>query len=137
MNHKELRIGNYVLFNETQDVVYAIKNSGIDFFRGKTKKGVITQGYIHEAIKPIPLTEEWLIKFGFERKSYFTKLIVIECVYYKLNDFIVYLLKDSFEIELIRKDGNQFNLFKNFKKEIHILQNLYFALTNEELIIKQ
>ena len=63
--------------------------------------------------KPIPLTEEWLIKFGF-KKAYET------CYQYK--DFI---LNDKFimmdiDITIQLKHVNQ-------------LQNLYFALTGEEL----
>jgi hypothetical protein len=72
--------------------------------------------------KPIPLTEEWLLKFGF----------------YK-----------NIDTELFEKDGHQIDLsvikclfylpeFGDWYKEleyVHQLQNLYFALTNEELTL--
>jgi hypothetical protein len=71
-------------------------------------------------IKPIPLTEEWLLKFGFSKK-------------------VDYLLqKRGFSI-CFEKHGDIFECFlESIGIEIeyvHQLQNLYFALTNEELIL--
>ena len=66
--------------------------------------------------KPIPLTEEWLFKFGFE-KAYET------CYQYKdfiLNDKFI-MMDIDITIQL---------------KYVHQLQNLYHALTDEELTIK-
>jgi len=137
MNHKELRIGNYVLFNETQDIVYAIKNSGIDFFRGKKTKGVITQGYIHEAIKPIPLTEEWLLKFGFDsqEKGYNYLTIGKSALYiYINNNGETGICIEDLNEDLTEEQELSFSIKIQF---VHQLQNLYFALTNEELTIKQ
>ena len=69
--------------------------------------------YESEVIEPIQLTEEWLLKFGF-RKVYKT------CYQYK--DFILddrFIMMDiDITIQL---------------KYVHQLQNLYFALTGEEL----
>lgn len=66
---------------------------------------------------PIPLTEEWLKKFGFYM-IYYDKEKEIN---YKLNDFT-----------LEQTDGG-FIYQKVIIKYIHQLQNLYFALTGEEL----
>ena len=66
--------------------------------------------------KPIPLTEEWLFKFGFE-KAYET------CYQYKdfiLNDKFI-MMDIDITIQL---------------KYVHQLQNLYHSLTGEELTIK-
>ena len=66
--------------------------------------------------KPIPLTEEWLFKFGFE-KAYET------CYQYKdfiLNDKFI-MMDIDITIQL---------------KYVHQLQNLYHSLTEEELTIK-
>ena len=65
-------------------------------------------------IKPIPLTEEWLVKFGFKKgvKGWFKTLD-------KNYKFNLYLYHDS------------------KYKSVHQLQNLYFALTNEELTFKE
>ena len=128
----ELRIGNLVNYKDKPRVVYQIRNSGCDFHIA----GNDFHSYIWDAIKPIPLTEELLLKFGFVKKSWLTKGIVIESTYFQLNNFIVYLLNDSFEIELINKSGEQFNLYKNWDKEVHKLQNIYFDIEGEELITK-
>ena len=71
---------------------------------------------------PIPLTEEWLLKFGFYKD-----------IYHKF-------LMDVFELGLMDDDfaENQYTLqiargLCLKIKHVHQLQNLYFALTNQEL----
>lgn len=74
--------------------------------------------------KPIPLREEWFIKFGFEkRKNYFIKdgeyrfTLTDEKVYMQVGEDALgcYLLTIQY---------------------VHQLQNLYFALMNTELTEK-
>jgi hypothetical protein len=113
----QVRIGNFVYFNEKIETVYAIRNSGVDFYRGKTKKSVIMQSYVWEVIKPIPLTEKWLIGFNFNFKELgFPELSVSHHLF-----------------------GNKFYFhIQNYAKEIffvHELQNLYFTLTQRELTV--
>ena len=120
MENNELRIGNLVDFNGQVETVYAIRNSGVDFYRGKTKKSVIMQSYVWEAIKPIPLTEEWLLKFGFKR---FPWGLVKDNLLFKDD------LKCSY---LILQVGNGFEVKVKY---VHELQNLYFALTGSELTV--
>ena len=113
----QVRIGNLVDFNGQVETVYAIRNSGVDFYRGKTKKSVIMQSYVWEAIKPIPLTEKWLMDFNFNLKELgFDKLSVSH-----------HLTGDKF-----------YFIISNYAKQIfyvHELQNLYFALTGRELTV--
>jgi hypothetical protein len=72
-------------------------------------------------IEPIPLTEEWLVKFGFERSE--------ESLCWSLDGFLFeYLDNKIFPI---------FNRREYCLKHVHQLQNLYKALTGEELTIKQ
>jgi|SRR5690606_18891832 len=118
----ELRIGNYVRCVEGN----IIKINKEDFIC------ILTNTY---EVDPIPLTEEILLKCGFERKSYTTKGVEIEVIYYKIGNIVVYLMRDFFEIEITTSSG-QFNLHKTFPKKLHQLQNLYFALTGEELEVK-
>jgi len=75
--------------------------------------------------EPIPLTEEWLLKFGFEKNDN--------------NQFI--LMEGSVDI-LFNKDLNGWtcdgiNFSINMTEHVHQLQNLYFALTGEELKLKE
>lgn len=71
---------------------------------------------------PIPLTEEWLIKFGFE---------------WNHGDWIINDVRIS---ECEENEGEtvfKIQLSHSIEKQIehvHQLQNLYFSLTNEELL---
>jgi len=71
-------------------------------------------------VEPIPLTEEWLVKFGFKRSSTPNQLTL-----------------GRFSYELSYSDL-YYGLSRMGKcKYLHQLQNLYFALTQEELEIQQ
>jgi hypothetical protein len=75
-------------------------------------------------IEGIPLTEEWLLKFGFVKESN-TKDIYTK---YGLQ-FRIWESGMSISFIDSRKDNRQ--IFT-----VHQLQNLYFAITREELTIK-
>lgn len=72
----------------------------------------------------IPLTEEWLLKFGLTQNEYgfFAKD-------HELN--ILFDLNDN-GIDLIDWEGN--TITTNKIQYVHQFQNLYFDLTDEELI---
>ena len=113
MEAKELRIGNLFRFISTNYIEYVsdIKTNGL-------KTPVINNVSIKDT-EPIPLTEEWLVKFGFVKDK-------LEVGLYHFNDLEIFL-------------PNYFTWktqFINNIKHVHQLQNLYFALTNEELTIK-
>ena len=143
MKANELRIGNLV--NTYKDdvhygieVVSNISNAGINEFLTGEYSAVFKHPINDDLIiKPIPLTEEWLVKFGFEITT------DPENVHYKLS--LVGEFNESFVIN--RKVGyivfyvphvccNNYLCFTTQIKSIHQLQNLYFALTGEELTIK-
>lgn len=73
----------------------------------------------HNSIEPIPLTEEWLIKFGFENSN---------------MGFSADYSKDNIELNFV----NGLYEYGDYCKieYVHKLQNLYFALTGEELTLK-
>jgi hypothetical protein len=86
--------------------------------------------------KPIPLTEEWLLKFGFKRRFACNKW------FEKSHKGVLLLTNDFNEIK-----GEAFSTKIEFvfihdytpsvrAKYVHQLQNLYFALTGKELTIK-
>ena len=139
MQTNELRIGNYVsddeddsimIVSSIEDPQYTRWNSG-DEFNIVCRASSTT--YFEGEFKPIELTEGWILQLGFKKVKLETALKDFYIEYYQKDNFVVYLLSDFFEVELITKSGEQFNLFKTFKKEIHILQNLYFSLMGEEL----
>ena len=104
MKASELRIGNWFKEDIIEQTYTEITAKQIlDFYEDP----------LDDFYKPIPLTEEWLLKFGFER-AYDT------CYQYKnfiLNDKFI-MMDIDITIQL---------------KHVHQLQNLYFALTGEEL----
>jgi hypothetical protein len=76
---------------------------------------------IHEC-SPVMLAEEWLLKFGFEITT--KGIDGFEMWFYSKNDVDIYVTSDGcFENELDLPI-----------KYVHQLQNLYYALTGEELI---
>lgn len=105
MTVQELRIGNYVKIGEEHEsyncIGKVIKWDLSNFYS-------LEKGYNNiEWFEPIPITEEWLLKFKFDNNHWATKWI--------LHD-------------MPTPTGIHF---------VHQLQNLYFALTNEELTLKQ
>ena len=112
MKTNELRIGNWVLSC----------SEGIE-----TKVGMIAVGIdIH--FKPIPLTEEWLLNFGFEKR-----IDCINSLYCILAGRV--LLEYDFRyntIDMINRVNFHIDIHIQY---VHQLQNLYFALTGEELTI--
>ena len=112
MEANKLRIGNYINI---------LCGNGIDGREYKTYQ--LTSFDIYKAdesecfdIRPIPLTEEWLFKFSFEKCS---------CAGYKLSGKVNFHIEKDFTYK-----GSSIKEMK-----VHELQNLYFALTKQELII--
>jgi len=119
MEAKELRIGNYVNFEFHKDCG-GVK--GVEVFISDLEI-ILHNSSKSKYYTPIPLTEEWLLRFGFEKE------IVFEAIRFNLFGKV---------IVTIHKLGTiNFSLFNNSfsvkLKHVHQLQNLYFALTNEEL----
>lgn len=88
-----------------------------------------------EDVEPIPLTEEWLLKFGFDnvRKN----MLVCHNEYHnnRINE-------GAFYVEPVGDAFNHWYLYHKVKmitsniRFVHQLQNLYFALCGEELELK-
>ena len=115
MEAKELRIGNWYMFADNEGICYRtikeIKHNEFGFVSD-------FDGVNFGICKPIPLTEEWLLKFGFEITDNFQT-------------------KDRFQTH--KQDGIFWFEYGYIVVElnyVHQLQNLYFALTGEELTIK-
>lgn len=116
MTTNELRIGNLVYDEIEVCKVDAIFN---DFVRVLCDNTVIN---LFEP-KTIPITEEWLLKMGFENN------------HSSVNFKTFYNNGFDYRIELY-SDGKVFFDELREIQYVHQLQNLYFALTGEELTIK-
>ncbi|MFN5833972.1 MAG: hypothetical protein ACK459_09590 [Akkermansiaceae bacterium] len=96
---------------------------------------------VHE---PIPLTEEWLLKFGFIKyewnDSFFIKTkfgdLMIQFFKDEIHLFFTNVGADSQGMKMYgRKYLGNLNSTQNVK-HVHQLQNLYFALTAQEIELK-
>jgi hypothetical protein len=107
MNAQELRIGNY-LYSGITNTVFQV--TAEDLFN-------ISKGEDEGKVKPIELTDKILINIGFiENELKGIKLINVHDDYY-----ICFV-----------NNGRSINVDIKF---LHQLQNLYFALTGEELTL--
>lgn len=140
MKANELRIGNLleVGINDKLESIYSIVqevNERIILI----KDGNILRNMPLYVLKPIPLTEEWLFKFGFKQSDNdLFELIVVnnEEIQYDIwfrTESGLYANIESFQVVTEEQTNLPFLHIKN----VHQLQNLYFALTNEELTIKK
>ncbi|MDH5570388.1 MAG: hypothetical protein OEY89_01405 [Gammaproteobacteria bacterium] len=131
MNAKELRIGNWVDWDGRLTQIK--EGSDIDY-------------YINKGVKPIPLTEEWLVKFGSPKSVSAIGLIPRTKLPYK--NYKTLNIKNNKETWLYSLDEKLLMIFTDYKSRlggnyemerclkiqyVHSLQNLYFALTGEEL----
>lgn len=86
---------------------------------------------INKQIEPIPLTEEWLLKFNEVRK--FGGTIYIPLMNLKAE--IHFEIYGNHIVSTVKSDFAE--LILDPIKHVHQLQNLYFVLTNEELTYEQ
>ena len=136
MKANELRIGNRVLFAEEgiEFTIRAIDKSGLAVYN-ETEDVWIELS----AFEGIPLTAEWLLKFGFliDMDAYcsvdtwkrfcYSKQITISCTPEKTD----------FRLFVNIPDDEWYSFDWVHIQYVHQLQNLYFALTGEELILKK
>jgi len=137
MKAQELRLGNLVYFRNSETGLYTNdlpieSNIMFDYDEGAY--------YIDDinisTIKPIPLTEEWLLKFGKNDR-------LTDCFSVKLNGFDKLFIvinpeqkntKDTLNRSVYYYDGIASVLIAKLKF-VHSFQNLYFALTQKELCL--
>ena len=129
MNANELRIGNLIYKPIPKkdmpiEIVEILSiNDSFDYLDVKNKDGYITESCELNKFIPIPLTEEILLKCGFEYQDdlgiFFKGLFEIQKLRLGID------LRERFEAMLY-----DFNPSLDY---LHQLQNLYFALTGEEL----
>lgn len=132
MEARELRIGNLVL--QTQNWGEKIDPKVVTWNEGHWYDIGDCILYM-EDFEPIRLNEEWLVKFGFD-VSWMSGMVLIQL---KINDSLNLVRPYSEnclgDLEFsLRYGSTHLNTVKI--KYVNQLQNLYFALTGEELEIK-
>lgn len=130
MNATELRIGNlvYVKYTDSNDDeheattrVLGVHEEAVLGDGWRIEVEAVQEDFYECVCEPIELTEEVLLKCGFE----FSHTIGDERVF---SNKKINLLINAYDNNIIK-----FNVF--IIKHLHQLQNLYFALTGEDLEI--
>jgi hypothetical protein len=122
---KELRIGNLVIckrYRIGEEYITDVENVGYWGVNGDANHDIEIDG---KEAWPISLSEEWLEKFGL--KKCWLDLPDESSIYHR-GDTLSIMPKDGIS------GGHQIECPCKY---VHQLQNLYFALTGEELTIKQ
>ncbi len=124
MEARELRIGNLFTDKYSKNIIPVLELS---------RNGNIVFDFECAGVwqaEAIPLTEQWLFNFGFEKGNY--------------EEWSLYLPDDNLSCKFELKYNEIYGyrlcqegcfVFSEIKY-IHQLQNLYFALTGKELILK-
>lgn len=125
MRTPELRVNNYVGMNLSvlPDNIFKVSEVGSTMRVWQDKE-------IHyfdvDDLEPIPLTEEWLEKFGFKLIDMMFENVPMR---YWRNDFIIVV--DESKVVLLYNDKEIVTTVN--VGYVHQLQNLFFCLTGREL----
>lgn len=124
MKAEELRLGNIINFpfigSDVEVIGIPLPSEGK--LRIQTKLNNNTFFELPAKYKPILLKEMWIIKLGFKS---------IQDGWYEYSNSNITFSWNIYDRQL-RFLGEPFNI-----QYVHQLQNLYFALTGEELEVKQ
>lgn len=145
MKAEDLRIGNIVQNSKGEQIIIESlsESGGLNGYSwSNTHYGNHSGGFEWELnindVTPIPLTEEWLLKFGFSDKEYKPGFIGIDI---GNTDFT--LTKPNIESKDVTLKHFSFHCsyggwprYKEFAF-VHDLQNFFWALHGEDLKIKE
>jgi hypothetical protein len=133
MKANELRIGNYLNYHEQSVRVMSITERYCDLGYFQDSIGFMREFDRDDFPNPLPLTEEWLLKFGFEQFKYndyhSRKWTLSEPILMELrrNSDWFYILKVKGQFQ-IRINGQYVRRIKY----VHEFQNVCFAFTEYE-----
>ena len=142
----ELRVGNIVTHDDYSSELFIVKSIYEEEQEGEEVYIIDTLGGKNEGwgnplelINPIPLTDEILLKCGFERSKSVYSTFVMKVEAYPLSSNLtlyVYLNESpsATQIRMIQGQNRNGNILSI--NSVHQLQNLYFALTGKELDVK-
>ena len=123
INPKELRIGN--LIETTNKIVRVIQTSKDTIWIQDLNRNALP-ALMPQWFSGIPITEEWLIKFGY--KTIYDDFMFIR------GEFTI--MKEN-GIYGVHKTNRTYITYCDNIKSIHQLQNFTYILTGEELTINE
>lgn len=138
---RELRIGNLIYDDEGLSCTVTGLSPHEHLVRCDTEEGCqiiidfididgsVVSDYVvdSDSAYPIPLTEEWLLKLGFAHGSFGIDRGELSIITKGMDEYY----------ENGRTYFNSWCILEHQPEYVHQLQNLYFALTGEELTIKE
>lgn len=137
IDKRDLRVGNLLKHGEKIVTVKEIGDDGINFIWAHEMSG---WDYDYVNLFPIELTPEWLEKCGFDKeKSNDTEERDVWTIQVANNTSLYYdpeLTGKEWYLSLEWNNNHWQNEFWANPKYIHQVQNLFYALTGEELTIK-
>jgi hypothetical protein len=122
MKANELRIGNFLKYDDEIIQVSNLCKNYVEFY----DKEDLLIGDTPKYFQPIELTEELLVKIGFEGEMYEF------CLHTEDANITVNLIENRVEISFFGNCEAELCIKYNVKY-LHELQNVYYCLTNEEL----
>jgi len=122
-----LRIGNILSFSGEPVAINAGFIHDCDYWNKNPER---QDAVSFENVEPIPLTDEWLEKLGALKDEYGDVFIEVDSD----SDTRLYLSTKRY-IQLVKSYHCPMFDYEHIK-HVHQLQNLYFAITGEELTIK-
>lgn len=126
----ELRIGNLIYENGevkrfTPGMLFSMFNTEV-----LSKEG------FDDRIKPIPLSEEWLLKFGMRLYDGFSNTRFVCVVKHKYDTSLITFSPNEGIVRFSNGQQKGSTLIPHIKY-VHQFQNLYHAFTGKELTIKE
>jgi len=124
----ELRIDNLVLNDGKIHFINPDDIHDLSEYYGKPRARFVNE--LKSIYEPIPITEECLLKFGCEKYNegrFMLKLSETLIIFWNIGD-------DYFICEFSSRSTHV--CYFNDHRYVHQLQNLYFALTQKELTLK-
>ena len=119
MKTTELRIGSYVDYFGKRKVIDVINDTRriVEFDDAQIERDI-------NLIKPIHLTEDWLLRFGFKKRNDKT---------FTYDRFVLYFVS---KYEFWYLNDRRTNVYFTKVEFVHELQNIIFAMNGEELEVK-
>ena len=127
MTANELRLGNIIMFADYDGIVYrkisAIKLNEFGLYSD-------IDGTNFGICKPVLITKEWLLKLGFEYSDFYKNYKIKAGQYFNSIKYD----NDNYEWCYNNDSSDAGCYYVSSIKYIHELQNLYFAINQQELI---
>jgi len=138
----ELRIGNIVSHYGFIRKIEAIhpKNKLTDKHRRIEFENGVSSFLM--SLRPIELSENWLLRFGFEKKEFECPKLGYGLEYYlQAAEDVFFCFQEDFSLQIFNNKvsidvDSSVMIDYNFTKYVHQFQNIYFGLVGKELFIE-